>query len=69
MASADLDETYSSDGLIVAKAHAGLEPATIEFSKNQEPAQNMEISRLELPRTGLFRLNTEPYVSKRRQKP
>ena len=35
MASADLDETYSSDGLIVAKGHAGLEPATIEISKKR----------------------------------
>jgi hypothetical protein len=33
MASADLDETYSVDGLIVAKAHAGLEPGALEISK------------------------------------
>jgi hypothetical protein len=35
MASADLDETYSTDGLIVAKADAALEPATIEISKKR----------------------------------
>jgi hypothetical protein len=35
MASADLDETYSSDGLIVAKAHAGLLPAALLISKKR----------------------------------
>jgi hypothetical protein len=35
MASADLDETYSVDGLIVAKAHAGLEPASLQISKKR----------------------------------
>jgi hypothetical protein len=35
MASADLDETYSTDGLIVAKADAALEPATIEISSKR----------------------------------
>ncbi len=34
VASADLDETYSTDGLIVAKADAALEPARIEMSNN-----------------------------------
>ena len=33
MASANLDETYSVDGLIVAKAHAGLLPGALEISK------------------------------------
>jgi hypothetical protein len=35
MASADLDETYSTDGLIVAKADSALEPAMLEISKKQ----------------------------------
>jgi len=39
MASADLDETYSCDGLIVAKAHAGLEPKTIEISTKRHGAR------------------------------
>ncbi len=36
VASADLDETYSTDGLIVAKAHAELEPDTLEISKKHK---------------------------------
>ncbi len=39
VASADLDETYSSDGLIVAKADAAFEPATIEISKKGRRVQ------------------------------
>jgi hypothetical protein len=39
MASADLDETYSSDGLIVAKSHAGLKPKTIEISTKRKGAR------------------------------
>jgi hypothetical protein len=35
MASADLDETYSTDGLLVAKADAALEPAAIEISNKR----------------------------------
>ncbi len=39
MASADLDETYSTDGLIVAKAHATLEPSTIKISKKESTSR------------------------------
>ena len=35
MASADLDETYSVDGLIVARAHAGLEPGALEINRKK----------------------------------
>jgi len=38
MASADLDDTYSTDGLLVAKAHPALEPATLEISKKRQGA-------------------------------
>ena len=39
-ASADLVETYSVDGLIVAKADAALEPATLEISKKRRVASS-----------------------------
>jgi hypothetical protein len=38
MASADLDGTYSSDGLIVAKSGAALEPAALEISEKKQHA-------------------------------
>jgi hypothetical protein len=38
MASADLDETYSVDGLIVAKSNAAIKPATLAISKRRRAA-------------------------------
>jgi hypothetical protein len=38
MASADLDDTYSTDGLLVATSYAALEPATLEISRKRHNA-------------------------------
>jgi hypothetical protein len=49
MASADLDETYSTDGLIVAKANAGPQPATLEISKKRHGGPTKSAGSLMAP--------------------
>jgi Methyltransferase FkbM domain len=44
MASANLNETYSVDGLIVAKADAAIEPSTLEICKRRRVAPSNAIT-------------------------